>query len=101
MAGVTGLEPATSGVTGRAKSERPQCPLQLHGSRAAALSAGELERRPAPRTAFAVAADLRDVARAVRCIGDGYRSNPETIALAKDNLARRLHLLAREVEAAV
>jgi hypothetical protein len=42
--------------------------------------------------------ELRDLARAVRRIGDGYRCDPETVALAKDEIATRLAGLARQME---
>jgi hypothetical protein len=47
-----------------------------------------------------LACELRDVANTVRRIGDGFRSDPESIALAKDNAARRFIDLARRLERA-
>jgi hypothetical protein len=44
--------------------------------------------------------ELRALAVAVRRIGDGYRDDPETIAIAKDQIAARLAGLARRMEAA-
>lgn len=41
---------------------------------------------------------LRDLARAVRRIGDGYRTNPEAIAIQKDSIATDLARLARAME---
>ena len=53
-------------------------------------------------TAFAggaeIAAQLRDLARAVRRIGDGRHADPEAIAEAKDEIATRLAGLARAME---
>lgn len=40
---------------------------------------------------------LRDAARDVRRIGDGYRTNPEAIAIAKDEIANRLVRLAEHL----
>ncbi|MCC7046727.1 MAG: hypothetical protein IT562_08460 [Alphaproteobacteria bacterium] len=45
-----------------------------------------------------VAAELRQLAGDVRRIGDGYRSNPEAVAMAKDGIAHRLIELARELK---
>lgn len=42
--------------------------------------------------------ELRDLALAVRRIGCGLRSDPETIAIAKDEIARKLSLVARRLE---
>lgn len=42
--------------------------------------------------------ELRDLAVAVRRIGCGYRENPETIAAAKDTIAKQLAKLARHLE---
>lgn len=44
------------------------------------------------------ASSLRDIARDVRRIGDGFRHDPEAIAIQKDDLARRLVTIARELE---
>lgn len=40
---------------------------------------------------------LNELARDVRRIGDGYRSDPEAIAIQKDTIARELTTLAREI----
>ncbi len=42
--------------------------------------------------------ELRSLARDVRRIGDGFRDNPEAIAIAKDDVVHRLVALARRVE---
>ncbi|WP_366553332.1 hypothetical protein [Aquibaculum sediminis] len=42
--------------------------------------------------------ELRQLAGEVRRIGCGYRSDPETIAVAKSEIAARLVKLARELE---
>lgn len=47
----------------------------------------------------AVADELRALARDVRRIGCGYRADPETIALAKEDVSRRLVGIARSLEA--
>lgn len=44
-----------------------------------------------------IADELQAIARNVRRIGDGYRTNPETIALQKDEAAHRLTRLARSL----
>ena len=41
---------------------------------------------------------LRSLANDVRRIGDGYRADPETLALRKDDIASRLAEIARELE---
>lgn len=46
-----------------------------------------------------VAADLRQTAREIYRIHDPMRSNPERVHASKDELAKRLEALAREVEA--
>lgn len=43
---------------------------------------------------------LRDLARDVRRIGCGFRVNPETIAIRKDEIAAQLASIARELERA-
>jgi len=45
-----------------------------------------------------VPAQLRDLANAVRRIGNGYRDDPETIAIQKETVATRLVSLTRRVE---
>lgn len=55
--------------------------------------------RPDAAGNFAVPEELRDLARQVRRIGCGFRSDPETIALVKDDIALRLGRLARRLEA--
>lgn len=45
-----------------------------------------------------VAEELRTLAGDVRRIATGFRADPETIAIQKDTIARRLSLLARTVE---
>ena len=45
-----------------------------------------------------LARELADLSQEVRRIGCGYRSDPETIAIQKDEIARRLSRLARAVE---
>ncbi|GAB4184045.1 MAG: hypothetical protein OHK0024_24090 [Thalassobaculales bacterium] len=47
-----------------------------------------------------VAVELRELAREVRRIGDGWRSDPEAIAMQKDDVAERLRDLARRLELA-
>lgn len=42
--------------------------------------------------------ELRQLAGEVRRIGCGYRSDPETIAVAKSEIASRLVKLARDLE---
>ena len=49
------------------------------------------EPRPIPER-------LRDLAKSVRRIGSGYRSDPEHIALAKDHVEKGLIAIARELE---
>lgn len=44
-----------------------------------------------------LARELAELSHEVRKIGCGYRSDPETIAIQKDAIARRLSRLAREV----
>ena len=46
-----------------------------------------------------VAADLRQTAREIYRIHDPMRSDPERVHASKDELAKRLESLAREVEA--
>lgn len=41
---------------------------------------------------------LRGLAREVRRIGDGYRHDPEAIAIQKDGVASRLIAIARELD---
>lgn len=48
----------------------------------------------------AYARELQDLARAVRRIGCGYRSDPESIAVAKDEIVHRLAALARRLQVA-
>ncbi len=43
---------------------------------------------------------LRDLARDVRRIGNGYRCDPEAIAIRKDEIAKKLAAIARELERA-
>ncbi|MCH2394314.1 hypothetical protein [Oceanibaculum sp.] len=45
-------------------------------------------------------AELRVLARAVRMLGDGYRTDPESIAIAKSEIAHRLVKLAIRLEGA-
>lgn len=45
-----------------------------------------------------IADQLRNTADDVRRIGDGFRNNPESIAIAKDDVAQRLVVLACELE---
>lgn len=52
----------------------------------------------AAATRATAAGELRDLARAVRRIGTGWRDDPETIALAKDGIATRLTVIARQFE---
>lgn len=47
---------------------------------------------------ISMAEELRDIAASVRRIGDGYRTDPERIAVAKDEAANRLTSLARTLE---
>jgi hypothetical protein len=47
-----------------------------------------------------VPARLRDLAADIRRIGCGLRADPETIAIAKDSIARQLQAIARELESA-
>lgn len=51
-------------------------------------------RQPSP------AHELRDLARAVRRIGCGFRTDPEAIAITKDEIARKLALVARRLDGA-
>ena len=51
------------------------------------------------RTFRDLAADLRQTAREIYRIHDPMRSNPERVHESKDELAKRLEALAREVEA--
>ena len=44
--------------------------------------------------------ELRNLARYVRRIGGAYRSNPEAIYAAKDEVAHRLITMARRLEGA-
>lgn len=44
-----------------------------------------------------IAEELETLSRAVRRIGCSLHSDPETIAIQKDEIAHRLALLAREV----
>jgi hypothetical protein len=46
-----------------------------------------------------VSARLNELARDVWRIGDGHRTNPEAIAIAKDDIAHRLAALAKELAA--
>ena len=46
-----------------------------------------------------IADELRSVARQVRAIGRGRSSDPEAVAIAKDSIAHRLVVLARQLEA--
>ena len=48
--------------------------------------------------ARAMADELRTLAQDVRCLGNGFRQDPEAICLAKDDIAKRLAGLARQVE---
>ena len=41
---------------------------------------------------------LRVRARAVRQIGDGWHDDPEAVAIAKDDVAKRLVAIARELD---
>lgn len=50
--------------------------------------------------AQAIPDELRDLANAVRRIGNGYRDDPEAIAIAKDTISHRLRTLARRLERA-
>lgn len=45
-----------------------------------------------------LAGQLLDLSRDVRRIGCGFRTDPETIALAKDSIAARLCAIARQLE---
>ena len=45
-----------------------------------------------------VAERLRKLATDVRRIGDGWSQDPETVAIQKDDVARSLISLARELE---
>lgn len=45
-----------------------------------------------------LASQLLDLSRDVRRIGCGFRTDPETIALAKDSIAARLRAIARQLE---
>lgn len=42
--------------------------------------------------------ELRQLARDVRRMGDGYRADAETLALRREAIAERLLKLAREAE---
>jgi hypothetical protein len=46
-------------------------------------------------------AELRDLAHAVRRIGCGLRTDPESIAICKDEIAVRLTAIARQLAGAV
>jgi len=46
-----------------------------------------------------VVEELAEIARRVRRIGDGWRSDPETIAIEKDELASRIRRAARQLAA--
>ena len=43
--------------------------------------------------------ELRSLARDVRRIGDGWRSDPESVAIQKDDVSKRLVLIAQRLEA--
>ncbi len=45
-----------------------------------------------------IADQLRDLARDVWRIGDGYRDDPESIAVQKDTISKQLRSLARDLE---
>jgi hypothetical protein len=45
-----------------------------------------------------IADQLRDLARDVWRIGDGYRDDPESIAVQKDTISKQLHSLAKDLE---
>jgi len=45
-----------------------------------------------------VVMELRSIASAVRRITDSFRSNPETICIEKDEVARRIHAVAELIE---
>jgi hypothetical protein len=47
-----------------------------------------------------IAAQLREIARAVRRIGDPFRADPETLCIQKDEVSRRLIAVAALVERA-
>jgi hypothetical protein len=44
--------------------------------------------------------ELQELARAVRRIGSGFRCDPETIAIAKDEIAHKLTGIARRLAGA-
>ena len=46
------------------------------------------------------ASELRELARSVRRIHDPFRTDPERVAIAKDEIAARLFRLAEVMEAA-
>jgi hypothetical protein len=51
-------------------------------------------------SASAIVDELRDLARDVRRLHDPFRSNPERVLIAKDNIASRLVRLASAMEGA-
>lgn len=48
-----------------------------------------------------IVGELRSLAQEVRRIGSSLRSDPETIAIQKDDIASRLRRLARQLEVAL
>jgi hypothetical protein len=60
------------------------------------IEAGKLDTGKATDTP----GELQDLARAVRRIGSGFRCDPETIAIAKDEIAHRLNGIARRLAGA-
>jgi hypothetical protein len=69
----------------------PSLQKQLPERRAAVSGLGRLKP-------FEAAAELRSIARAVLHIGDPLRIDPETFCIQKDEIARRLLVMASSVE---
>ena len=51
-------------------------------------------------SSFELAEELRELALDVRRLGNGFRQDPEALCIAKDEIAKRLAGLARQVEEA-
>ncbi len=90
---MTGLEPATSGVTGQPVSKPNQGPFRKGRSRndAAPISA------PGGGSGT-LAAELRDIAARLRGTADAFRSSPDRMLETRHDAAARLTRIAAELE---
>ena len=83
------------------QASHPVAPVQMRTNRRRNAAFGTKSPEIVPKSVpHAFANELREIARAVRRIGDPFRADPETLCIQKDEISRRLIAVAALMERA-